>query len=59
MIMQLVVLLCIASCAIAQDNICRALALGGGGDRGAYEAGAIKALVELQSPEKVRYDVGK
>lgn len=37
--------------------VCRALALGGGGDRGAYEAGVIRALVEKQSAEKVRYEV--
>lgn len=36
---------------------CRALALGGGGDRGAYEAGVLKALVELQPAEEVQYDV--
>ena len=38
-------------------QICRALALGGGGDRGAYEAGVIKALVALLPAEQVRYDV--
>lgn len=33
------------------------IALGGGGDRGAYEAGVIKGLVEHQTPDKVRYEV--
>ena len=42
---------------VLNKKICRALALGGGGDRGAYELGALQALVENQSPEKTQYNV--
>jgi len=38
-------------------KICRALALGGGGDRGAYEAGVLKYLVDNLPAEEVQYDV--
>jgi len=41
----------------SQQWTCRALALGGGADRGAYEAGALKALVEKQNPEHVKWNV--
>lgn len=43
--------------ASAQKKICRALALGGGGDRGAYEAGVIHGLVSNLPPEEVQWDV--
>eukprot|EP00761_Pharyngomonas_kirbyi_P011414 gb/GECH01011439.1/.p1 GENE.gb/GECH01011439.1/~~gb/GECH01011439.1/.p1 ORF type:complete len:314 (+),score=78.89 gb/GECH01011439.1/:1-942(+) len=36
---------------------CHAIALGGGGDRGAYEAGAVSALVENLSKEDVEWTV--
>lgn len=39
------------------QRICRALALGGGGDRGAYEAGVLKALIEFQHPDTVKWNV--
>ncbi|KAG2374918.1 hypothetical protein C9374_010292 [Naegleria lovaniensis] len=39
------------------DSVCRALALGGGGDRGAYEAGVLKYLVENLPSEQVKYQV--
>jgi len=55
--LSIFVSVCLISCVLAQDYVCRAIALGGGGDRGAYEAGAIKALVDLQAPEKVKYEV--
>ena len=42
---------------IMSQKVCRAIAFGGGGDRGAYEAGAVKALVEQQSAEKVQWNV--
>jgi len=36
---------------------CRVLALEGGGDRGAFQAGAISGLVNNLPPEKVQWDV--
>ncbi len=39
------------------DNKCRILALSGGGDKGAYQAGAIYSLIQNLSPEEVQYDV--
>ncbi|KAL0479224.1 hypothetical protein AKO1_008060 [Acrasis kona] len=53
----LAILCALVAVCFAQDHVCRAIAFGGGGDRGAYEAGAFKALVEFQTPDKVRYDV--
>jgi hypothetical protein len=41
----------------AGDRKCRALALSGGGDLGAYEAGAFIELVNLLPTEDVAYDV--
>lgn len=39
------------------DGKCRALALRGGGTKGAYEVGALKAFVELMQPIEYAYDV--
>ena len=36
---------------------CRILSLEGGGDRGAYQAGAFKAFVDLLPPEEIQYDI--
>lgn len=36
---------------------CRALAMRGGGTKGAYEVGALKAMVDLLDPEDIMYDV--
>ena len=36
---------------------CRALVLEGGGDKGAYQVGAIRGLVESMSPDDSQYDV--
>jgi NTE family protein len=42
---------------IADDGKCRVLAMRGGGTKGAYEAGALKAMAELQDPIDIAYDV--
>ena len=42
---------------IQANDKCRVLALEGGGDRGAYHAGAFDALVELLPPNEVTYDI--
>jgi predicted acylesterase/phospholipase RssA len=42
---------------VLNERVCRALALGGGADRGAYEIGALQALIENQNPEKTQYNV--
>lgn len=42
---------------ILADDKCRALILGGGGPRGAYEAGAIQALSDYLPPEEIKYDI--
>lgn len=39
-----------------QDK-CRGLGLRGGGTKGAFEAGAFRAFVELMEPEEYAYDV--
>lgn len=40
-----------------RDGKCRALALRGGGTKGAYEVGALKALHEMLEPIETEYDV--
>lgn len=45
------------SSALSSDGKCRALALRGGGTKGAYEVGALKALTSLLDPEDYAYDV--
>ena len=40
-----------------KDGKCRALALRGGGTKGAYEVGALKAMVEMMQPLEYAYDV--
>lgn len=42
---------------VSAGKICRALALGGGGDRGAYEAGVIQGLVYNLPPDQVQWNV--
>jgi len=37
-------------------NVCMGLLLGGGGDRAAYQAGVIKALVEYEAPGRHAYN---
>jgi predicted acylesterase/phospholipase RssA len=41
----------------ATEGICRALALSGGGNKGAYEAGVISGLVNSLPPDQVTWDV--
>eukprot|EP01017_Pseudomicrothorax_dubius_P022256 TRINITY_DN2400_c0_g1_i1.p1 TRINITY_DN2400_c0_g1~~TRINITY_DN2400_c0_g1_i1.p1 ORF type:complete len:350 (-),score=104.87 TRINITY_DN2400_c0_g1_i1:95-1144(-) len=53
----LLFLAAIVGFAAAGDVKCRALALEGGGSKGAYEAGVIKGLVDSLPPEDVRWDV--
>uniref|UniRef100_A0A7S1PFH2 PNPLA domain-containing protein n=1 Tax=Percolomonas cosmopolitus TaxID=63605 RepID=A0A7S1PFH2_9EUKA len=50
-------ILAFATLSTNATQICRALALGGGGDRGAFEAGVLSALVALQDSEATRYEV--
>ena len=39
------------------DGKCRALALRGGGSKGAYEVGFFKAMARLKDPKEYSYDV--
>lgn len=41
----------------AKDGKCRALAMRGGGSKGAYEIGALKAMAEMMVAEEYAYDV--
>lgn len=45
------------SFALKDDQKCRALALRGGGTKGAYEVGALKAITTLLDPIEYSYDV--
>jgi len=40
-----------------KDSKCRALAMRGGGTKGAYEVGALKAMTEMMIPIEYAYDV--
>ena len=40
-----------------KDEKCRVLALRGGGNKGAYEVGALKAFITVLDPKEVAYDV--
>lgn len=42
---------------IPDDGKCRVLAMRGGGTKGAYEVGALKAMEELLEPIDIAYDV--
>lgn len=42
-----------AQVSFAEQKVCRALVLEAGGDLGAFEAGAIQALVDLLPAEEV------
>jgi len=39
------------------DEKCRALALRGGGTKGAYEVGVLRAMIEMLDPLEYAYDV--
>jgi predicted acylesterase/phospholipase RssA len=42
---------------LPRDEHCRVLALRGGGTKGAYEVGALKAMSEMLDPIDLAYDV--
>ena len=42
---------------IPDDGKCRVLAMRGGGTKGAYEIGALKAMAEMLEPVDIAYDV--
>ena len=42
---------------MGEDGKCRALALRGGGTKGAFEVGVLKAITELLEPIDYQYDV--
>lgn len=41
----------------SSDGKCRALALRGGGSKGAYEVGALKGMLKMMNPIEYQYDV--
>ena len=47
----------LTSFVLAGNRKCRALALEGGGDKGAFQVGAFKAMTEQLHPREVTYDV--
>ena len=49
---KIIILLLLITFTSIQGKRCRVIAVSGGGDKGAYEAGAIKGLIDgLPSPE--------
>jgi predicted acylesterase/phospholipase RssA len=50
-------LVCLYNCFNKTSNSCLILSLEGGGDRGAYQAGALKAFVDKLAPQDVQYDI--
>lgn len=54
---SVVVLLALVSFVKAKEGTCYALALQGGGDKGAYQVGALSQIIEGSDPEEVQYDV--
>ena len=42
---------------IEDDGYCRVLAMRGGGTKGAYEVGALRAMAEMLDPIDIAYDV--
>lgn len=42
---------------LPHDDKCRVLALRGGGTKGAYEVGALKAMADMLDPIDIAYDV--
>eukprot|EP00744_Colponema_vietnamica_P004212 GILI01006326.1.p1 GENE.GILI01006326.1~~GILI01006326.1.p1 ORF type:complete len:346 (-),score=117.87 GILI01006326.1:190-1227(-) len=49
--------LLVGSASAAANKKCYALALAGGGDKGAYEAGAVKAFIDKLPADQVQWDV--
>jgi hypothetical protein len=55
--MKTIIFLCILIIInVYESKICRAIALGGGGDRGAYQVGVLKALVNHQRSESYSWN---
>ena len=53
---KLVIIFALISAAFAADK-CRAFAFGGAGDRGSYQVGVLKGLIESLPAEETQYDV--
>lgn len=56
-ICSILILLVLISVSYARDGKCYGLALEGGGDKGAYQVGALAQIVENTDPSEVQYDV--
>jgi len=57
LICSILVLALVSSPVASKKDKCYALALQGGGDKGAYQAGALYEIVQNSNPEEVQYDV--
>ena len=55
-ILSIALILAVINCQILPKK-CRALVLEGGGDKGAYQVGGIRGLVENLPPKESMYDV--
>jgi NTE family protein len=47
----------VLSVEVTSDGKCRALALRGGGSKGAYEVGVLKGMMKTMNPADYMYDV--
>lgn len=59
-IINILFLLCLSislTLCVSPDGKCRALAMRGGGSKGAYELGVLKGLIKNLDPSEYRYDV--
>ena len=56
MLQVLATLLISSTLALKFDNKCRVLVLRGGGVHGAYEVGALQAIIETLDPPEYAYD---
>jgi predicted acylesterase/phospholipase RssA len=56
-ICSVLILLALVMPAQADGDKCYVLALEGGGDKGAYQAGALAQIIESSDPSEVQYDV--
>ena len=53
----LILAFCLGLVACGSDGKCRGLIFSGGGDKGAYEAGALMAFTQLLPAQEVSYDI--